>query len=312
MFSQKDILTLWNDPTKTDFEKRVYLAAIIACTAEKFDLYCVLVGGAATEIYTSSNYATSDIDFITSGDKSETEVMTSLGFERDGKSWGFPETGFSVEFPKGPLDGDLKRIKPFQTELGTIPLIGIEDIIIDRCSRVTFWGNHESYDEADEAAWRSTDEVVYFLLVSYKDKIDWEYLSKKAIEAGCEKALRHYKKHYNKLHGDIDERNPKRQAIAKSEKYTDYLQEITVFSEKPTDAKKRFFYFAKEFIDPNNPSWSSAQDEKVIEQMRYKHISLSKQKKAMLYSPSCFGLTNLQKSIYCRKFFPGNSDQDHR
>ena len=226
MFSQKDVIDLWNRTDMSDFEKRMYLVCMVSEMAKKANIECVLVGGAATELYTQASYATSDIDMIVAGDLSERKAMEQLGFQKEGRSWFCDETAFNVEFPRGPLDGDWKRIKKIETEIGELFVIGIEDMIVDRCARVSSWSNNEDYDVSDENAWESTDEVVYFLLSANADSIDWEYLNKKAKEVGCEQTLRHYKKHFNKLKGDIDERNPKQIKIQQTDAYKTYLQSI--------------------------------------------------------------------------------------
>lgn len=303
MFSQKDVIDLWESDAYQEYEKNILLAAMIAETTKDYNLKCVLVGGAATEIYTHRNYATADLDFIMLEDESENEVMKQLGFEKCGKDWSCPETGFSVEFPRGPLDGDWGRVVPISTDFGIINVIGLEDIIIDRCCRRYNWGNFEFYDKTDEFAWRTTDEVVYYLLASNSEDLDWNYLDRRAIETGCEPQLVHYKKHYKHILGEIDDRNPQREALQKTDEFNDYLNSLLSSETTASTAKQLLIRTIKDLNLLSDASWSEEKDLVLLRYLVKRGIPFQKIKKVMLYSPGCYNMNNLNRTVKIRKLY---------
>ena len=201
MYTADDIKEIWNDKSLSDVEKRLRLAAIVShCFAER-GARCVVVGGFATELYTASNYATADIDIVLPQYHLLREVMAQLGFEKEGRVWGMQDTGFVLDFPDEELDGEWERVSKNETPYGDVLLIGIEDIIIDRIARIQYWGNQENFNENDEFAWQTTDEVVFFLLATYRKIIDWEYLDNRAKLYDLQERLSSFKKMYKKHSG---------------------------------------------------------------------------------------------------------------
>lgn len=101
------------------------LAALICDSLKKAGLQATLSGGACAEIYSNNKYVTGDLDFVVNyiwpgNDKIIKQVMTTLGFEKNGRIYLNETVEYSVEFPPGPLSiGEEYKIKPVELKLKT-------------------------------------------------------------------------------------------------------------------------------------------------------------------------------------------------
>jgi hypothetical protein len=103
----------------------------------------VLVGGAAVEIYTGGAIASRDFDLtVVDQEKLEAELI-ELGFERDNRSgsqrglW-HPKYGYGLEVVADvPFEGksDAKSRVRYDTGLGSIVIVAVEDLIADRIAQ---------------------------------------------------------------------------------------------------------------------------------------------------------------------------------
>ena len=155
-------------------ELQLTVAGIISEAFKEFGVIPVVVGGSAVEFYTLGNYTSRDIDMIVEEPEHIGSVMTGLGFCHDAGTWYLPEKpSIVVEFRKGPLAGDKKRVQPVQLpDDHTAYLISLEDIIIDRTLVAKYWTD-------------GSEEWVRFLMVAHYDEIDWKYLRHVAKQELC-------------------------------------------------------------------------------------------------------------------------------
>lgn len=159
---------------KTLLELQLTVAGVISEAFKEFGVIPVVVGGSAVEFYTLGNYTTRDIDLIVEDPEYIKSVMNGLGFCNDAGTWYLPENpSIVVEFPKGPLAGDRKRIQPLLLPNNhTAYLISLEDIIIDRTLAAKYWTD-------------GSEEWVRFMMVAHYDEIDWKYLRRVAKQELC-------------------------------------------------------------------------------------------------------------------------------
>lgn len=156
---------------------RLNVAAVISDELKKYNNELVVVGGSAVEFYSAASYMTRDIDFIPRSLIGIKDTMLELGFKNDGNAiWYHPDAEIIVEFPKGPLDGSYEKVCVVETPYGDVSIIGIEDIIADRACAVQYW--------------RDSSEWTKYLLMTHFNSIDFDYLTKRAFETGCEKVLK--------------------------------------------------------------------------------------------------------------------------
>ena len=155
-------------------ELQLTVAGVISEAFKMFGEIPVVVGGSAVEFYTLGSYTTRDIDMIVEDPEYIKTVMTGLGFCNEAGTWYLPTNPLVVvEFPKGPLAGDSKRIQPVQLpNKHTAYLISLEDIIIDRTLAAKYWTD-------------GSEEWVRFMMVAHYDEIDWKYLRQVAKQELC-------------------------------------------------------------------------------------------------------------------------------
>jgi hypothetical protein len=155
-------------------ELQLTVAGVISEAFKEFGIIPVVVGGSAVEFYTLGSYTTRDIDLIVEDPEYIQSVMPGLGFSNDAGTWYLPgNPSVVVEFPKGPLAGDRKRVQPVQLPNHHIAyLISLEDILIDRTLAAKYWTD-------------GSEEWVRFMMVAHYEDIDWKYLRNVARQELC-------------------------------------------------------------------------------------------------------------------------------
>ena len=270
-----------------------------------------MVGGAAVEFYGQANYATSDIDIVTVDNLNERNTMESLGFhQHGGRHWEMDDYPVSVEFPPAPLAGDLQRVMQFplfvnDVRCGNMSIISIEDLIVDRCGNRTVHNrDHSNAIENENSLFDDLDDVIYYLMDSYEDTIDWDYLMEQAKlqSEECYKVAVHFKKYFKNLRGSVSPKNPKRMEIFQSNEYQDYLMEIMNYQGKGTGNRDMFMSLAKDLISEQDFSWSEKKDNFVFDALLKKIRNPYKCQHIMFYSPFCFHLDNYRKAAYVQSF----------
>lgn len=137
----------------------------------------IVVGGHAVEFYTLGGYATGDIDITVADSKELDRILTAMGFSREGRHWYSEELDIAIEAPAVTLAGDTARVSEVEVDGLTVYIIGIEDIIIDRLNALVHWKSERDGEWAEE------------MLAIHRDRIDLEYLMKRAREEDTHKAL---------------------------------------------------------------------------------------------------------------------------
>lgn len=165
--------------------QQIELAAFISSLFEKHDVDMTVVGGAAVQYYTDSEYVTGDLDAVLQGDTKEIveSVMSSLGFKRTRSYRHFehPSFPFVIEFPPSPIEVAGRRISKLNLlRIGSyqVRVIRVEDIIMDRITAGVEWKDKPSLEQA-KLLWKKN-----------KDVIDKKYLTEFAEKEGYLRVLK--------------------------------------------------------------------------------------------------------------------------
>lgn len=129
------------------------LAAIVSEALERGGVGAVLCGGAVVSIYSHNAYQSHDLDFVTSdGLRRIKAVMTGLGFVRGkGRHFAHPGTGFTVEFPAGPVmigDALVTEVARHETPAGVVRLLTPTDSVKDRLAAFLHWNDRQGVEQA--------------------------------------------------------------------------------------------------------------------------------------------------------------------
>ena len=128
----------------------------------------VVVGGHAVEFYTAGGYTTVDIGLVGASD-AISEVLSGWGFEKEGRHWYDGRLGLLVEVPGDQLeDAQIAHMTKVEVRGEHVAVLGVEDLIVDRLNACVHW----EFEEACE--WASV------LIEAHRDRIDWEYLKRRA------------------------------------------------------------------------------------------------------------------------------------
>lgn len=163
----------------------IELGALLTRLFEKQRIILTVVGGAAVQFYTQATYTTRDLDVILQGDDAKTvdEVMGSLGFVRTTTYRHFEHAlfDFVVEFPPSPIEVGhrvIDRVNLIETASGSVRVIRIEDILMDRIVAGVEWKDTASLAQAR------------LLWLTNKDEMDLAYLTQFAKQEGYAKILK--------------------------------------------------------------------------------------------------------------------------
>jgi hypothetical protein len=149
---------------KSKFDRLLHTAAIVTDLLMQNGIRPVIVGGFSVELYTLGGYTTEDLDFVLQGYDRTAEILNKLGFKKAGKDWIHPVAGVTLEIPDRLLAGDEDKVTEIPVGNGSVYVIGIEDLILDRLRSAVHW------QSGRDREWG------YRLLLMYYEKIDLDYI----------------------------------------------------------------------------------------------------------------------------------------
>ncbi|KYH37836.1 MAG: hypothetical protein AYL30_006220 [Candidatus Hecatellales archaeon B24] len=166
--SRKGLEGILKEPS--EFKRKILLLGYLVDKLSRNKVEAVIVGGQAVEIYTAGQHTTGDVDLAVS-DRGKTEkVLRKLGFRQEGRVWIHLEWNIAVDIVASSLVEveDKNRIRRFKAGPFTLNLYGLEDLIVQRLCSAKYWHYPEDLEQAAT------------LLAAHKDRIDTQYLQRKA------------------------------------------------------------------------------------------------------------------------------------
>lgn len=157
-------------------EKLLNFIALLNEELKKFDsaVRPIVVGGSAVLVYSLGGHLTQDIDLVVADNHRQLvkDVLTKMGFQhtKGQRHWYHTALDLALEMPSDELAGSWEKVTTVEIGDSEIYLIGVEDILVDRLCSAKHW----KYDR-DEAQAIS-------LLSIYGERLDWDYLEKRARE----------------------------------------------------------------------------------------------------------------------------------
>jgi hypothetical protein len=129
----------------------------------------VVVGGTAEEFWGGHQYHETDLDLVAYLTSEGRAALLALGFQRHGREWTRPGTSFVVEFPDTRIDGDVRLIEVARVGGGSVRIIGLDDLYVDRLK---------------QAARNAAEEDIHFnsalaVATSRYVDINWTYVAKR-------------------------------------------------------------------------------------------------------------------------------------
>lgn len=166
----RDVLETETEPYLRD---RAF-GALLAKESGLGERRMTIVGGSALEIYTAGDYISDDIDIVAEDSSKVEEVLRSWGFRKKGMYWVHPDFPKIVQIVGHHDSGSPTRSVIVTTKYGALRLAAMEDIIWKRTFEARGWNRPAALDEAALLVRRSFD------------RLDWDYIFRKAGENGVE------------------------------------------------------------------------------------------------------------------------------
>lgn len=133
------------------------------------------MGGSLVEFYTTGAYTTGDVALV--GDREPIgALLTGAGFERDRRYYVRDALGLVCEVPSRSLR-PTETIVDVEVEGDTVPMVSVEDAIVDRLLAANHWKSPTDWEQA------------MLLYQAHRDRLDLKDLRKKAKENRVGKTL---------------------------------------------------------------------------------------------------------------------------
>jgi len=164
--------------SENDLARRRLLAlGIVTDRLRDIGVTPVLVGGAALSFYTDGEFATGDVDLALPLGPDIDRAFADLGFEKEGRFWIIDDLRlyFEAPAPAGLPGEDAPRTHVLVDGLEVV-ILGVEDLLMDR---IRAWVHPKS---EEDHRWSVS------LAALYSDRMDWDYLGRKASEVAEETA----------------------------------------------------------------------------------------------------------------------------
>ena len=129
----------------------------------------VVVGGTAEEFWGGHEYHETDLDLVGRLTSEDRVTLQTLGFERRGREWIRTGTPFIIEFPDTRIDGDEERVHTTRVGGGSVRIIGLDDLYVDRLKQATANAPQEDIHFQSALA----------VAASRYDDINWAYVSRR-------------------------------------------------------------------------------------------------------------------------------------
>lgn len=154
------------------------LAVLASRALHQAGIKATLSGGGAVVVYSSSEYQSCDLDFVTNARNEAIErALAPLGFHhvKGARQFEHSETDYYLEFPPGPLafgetvvaDDDAAMLK---TRYGPLCIVTPTQSVMDRLAAYVHWNDRQAFDQA--------------IMVARRNEIDWQGLEEWAQREG--------------------------------------------------------------------------------------------------------------------------------
>ena len=155
------------DGTKEDERLRRNLL-IAAAFGEVLTQAPIVVGGTAEDFWTADSYHETALELVAWPlTRDEQDLLSELGFVRDGRHWVHEGSGVPVEIPESRLRGNLSRVHREPQHPGVASIIGSEDLYLDRIRQPTV--------SPDDARLQTYKSALAIAAANY-DRMDWTYI----------------------------------------------------------------------------------------------------------------------------------------
>lgn len=157
----------------------VEIASLVSQALDAAGITAVLSGGAAVSVYSENEYASVDLDFVTSArNVTIAKALEPHGFvhSKGRKELVHPDSDFTIEFPPGPLafgatvaetaDGTVVN-----TEFGALRIVTPTQSVMDRLAHFVAWNDNQAFDQA--------------AMVARRCPVDWTQLERWAEHEGA-------------------------------------------------------------------------------------------------------------------------------
>ncbi|NVM02308.1 MAG: hypothetical protein HWN67_08220 [Candidatus Helarchaeota archaeon] len=152
-----------------EYKKKLLFLAFINKFMNKVNSNIIILGGFAVQFYTAGEYLTKDVDLACNNIDVLNDLLISLKFEKIGRHYYSNELDIAIEVPTSSITRNEKeRLTIIEIEGYEVPILGVEDIIIDRLNAFAHWKSLEDGRLAKE------------LVLIHFNKIDWKYLKMRA------------------------------------------------------------------------------------------------------------------------------------
>lgn len=170
------------------FLRRLYFVAILTKYLPSA-ARPVVVGDHALQFHTSAHYATGPVDLACPDRQALGDLLGCWGFESTGCHWVRDDLDLYLGAAADVLDPEqAAKVIEGEIEGLTVPVVGAEDVLLDRLNGFV----HGGYGE--DGVWAEQ------IILMHSPQLDWEYLQRVSERDGTDEALREMRRHVEVEH----------------------------------------------------------------------------------------------------------------
>ena len=172
-------------------------AALVCTTLDNEGISATLVGGACVMIYSSGEYVSRDLDFVSDAALRDiTATLSTIGFDhKSGRLFENSACDFLLDFPAPPLAIGKEPVKTaniLRTKTGMLRMLTATDCIKDRLAAWFHWNDHQCLEQAlNIARSHSPDMAEIARWAQVEGQIKKFRAFAKTLGAGKQGSLRH-------------------------------------------------------------------------------------------------------------------------
>lgn len=107
----------------------------------------VLVGGSLVQFYSAGAYESLDVDLVVSSREAVAALMREAGFAEDTRGFEDASTGLVLDISSKPFRA-TEEVVEAEFEGLKVPMLSLEDAIVDRLLAAKFWRSDTDYEQA--------------------------------------------------------------------------------------------------------------------------------------------------------------------
>lgn len=132
---------------KNETERKLAVVSLIDELVQRIGWRAIVIGGLAVEFWTDGAYTTTDVDLYLPHGPAVDDLLTELGFVKEGRHWVLREYELFIEAPASFPAEEEEAAEVKLSSGDKVLVLSIEDVIIDRLHQFVSGGHRDVVEQ---------------------------------------------------------------------------------------------------------------------------------------------------------------------